>query len=253
MPLPVIFNTLTPPTQTLALFDQQFAALANSAVTAASAVGTNVITLTPSALAATPPTTTGALNPNQLFTFTAANTSTGPVTLGVTGISGGVASPLYLSSGIQAGAGDVIANGAYLIGWVPTLGGGAGGWQIFSAVTPSAWQTYVPVITASAGAFTTVSATGQFMRFGKLVAVEAQILITTNGTAATAILATLPFNTPNVAGTNQFLGGQDITAGLALCGNIAPNTSTLTLVKYDGTYPGANGKTLIFGGVYQSA
>jgi hypothetical protein len=58
----------------------------------------------------------------------------------------------------------------------------------------AAWTSYTPTITAGAGTPTTVSATGRYKVFGKTVIVTIDVTVTTTGTAAGAIIATLPLN-----------------------------------------------------------
>src|SRR6185369_4210376 len=54
------------------------------------------------------------------------------------------------------------------------------------------WQTYTPTVTATAGTFTNVSATGSYAVYQEIVVFQMTISIITNGTAANAVLATLP-------------------------------------------------------------
>lgn len=56
--------------------------------------------------------------------------------------------------------------------------------------------TWTPTITAESGTFTTVSASGSYVKIGKLVSCEIDIAITTAGTASGALYFTLPAFTP---------------------------------------------------------
>jgi hypothetical protein len=112
---------------------------------------------------------------------------------------------------------------------------------------------YTPVITAGAGAFTTVSATGRYRKIGKLIFIQITITITTNGTAASFVIASLPFATVNVAGVNHMLAGGILNSGAALIGFAIGNTSQLRAFKYDSSYPGADGETLVLSGFYEVA
>ncbi len=57
-----------------------------------------------------------------------------------------------------------------------------------------AWRTYTPVVTASAGTPTTVTATGRYKRVGKTITAEMDVTITAIGTASAALRVTLPVN-----------------------------------------------------------
>lgn len=113
---------------------------------------------------------------------------------------------------------------------------------------------YTPVITAGAGAFTTVSATGRYRKIGKLVFIQLTITITTNGSAAGGVLATLPFASVNVAGVEHILAGRAAAvSGKMLQGRVIPNSSSLAIVDYSNVYPGADGETLVLSGFYEIA
>lgn len=114
------------------------------------------------------------------------------------------------------------------------------------------WTAYTPTITAGSGTLTTVSATGRYLNMGKLTFVQVAITITTNGTAAGSVRATLP-NTATAVG--WMLTGREngLTAKL-LQGFIGPGSPTLiTIVNYDNTYPGASGASIIVSGCYENA
>lgn len=79
------------------------------------------------------------------------------------------------------------------------------------------------------------------------------IVITTNGTAATQVQVTLPFIARNGAGRMPVVG-RNVADSTMLIGNIADTGATIVaLRKYDGTYPGADGVTLSVNGVYERA
>lgn len=105
-----------------------------------------------------------------------------------------------------------------------------------------------PTVTATTGTFTTVSCALSWVRTGDEVAWTAAITITTNGTAAGSLVVPLPFtNSANAAPVY----GIDSNNALALTGAITASTATASVFKYDGTYPGANGKVLVVGGTYR--
>lgn len=101
--------------------------------------------------------------------------------------------------------------------------------------------TYTPTITALSGTITTASATGLYVRVGQMVTVWIDITITTNGTGAGAIIATLPFTSRNTTQSYSGSGYQNSgTTNTALSVACSPNAANIGIEKYDGTYPGAN-------------
>jgi hypothetical protein len=114
-----------------------------------------------------------------------------------------------------------------------------------NTLSPS-WTAYTPVITASSGSFTAVSATGRYLKVGKTVSLQVDISITTNGTANTAVLASLPF----AAVGNSILAGREMNAtGIMLSGTTS--NSVLVIETYANAYPAANGYRLIVSGIYE--
>jgi hypothetical protein len=78
------------------------------------------------------------------------------------------------------------------------------------------------------------------------------ITITTNGTAAGAILATLPI--ANSASVSYVLAGKEFSlTGFMVCGLVGASSSTLSIQKYDGTYLGSNGSQFAISGSYEIA
>ena len=75
---------------------------------------------------------------------------------------------------------------------LPVANGGTGD-------TGTAWSTYTPTIGAQSGAFTSVSAAGRSKTIGKTVFVQITVTVTTVGSAAGYITATLPATTPRRA------------------------------------------------------
>lgn len=132
MSLPFILANLAAGNQPLSDIDANFNAVAQSAVTACTAVGTNTIALTPIANQATVAT----LRANQFFSFIAAATTTGPATVNVNALG---AINLYLADGItQATTGNVVISTQYLISYDASLNSAAGGYRIVGATTTGA-------------------------------------------------------------------------------------------------------------------
>jgi hypothetical protein len=136
-----------------------------------------------------------------------------------------------------------IALGSEVSGTLPVANGGTGD-------TGTAWAAYTPTIDAAGGAFTTVSGTGRYKQIGKTTFFTVTIIITTNGTASSWVRATLPATAANA---NFSLSARDDTAGIELHARIAASSTRADIFKTDGTYPGADGKTLFLSGVYEAA
>ena len=128
-------------------------------------------------------------------------------------------------------------------------------WQRWLKLLPTYLNpvvTYTPTITAGSGAFTTVSAVGRYRQIGKLIFIQITVTITTNGTAASSVVVTLPFASVNVVGVQHMLAGRaDAISGKMLQGKVGTNQATLVILNYDNTYPGATGETLVISGFYE--
>ena len=72
-----------------------------------------------------------------------------------------------------------------------------------AGVDQTAWTTYTPSVTAGAGTFGSVSATGRYKQIGKTVFVSIDVTITTNGTANNYFIVTAPTASANI-GANHF-------------------------------------------------
>jgi hypothetical protein len=112
------------------------------------------------------------------------------------------------------------------------------------------WVSWTPTITAGSGSITTLGTVAcSYFKRGKIVQVRGRIEITTNGTAAGVL-----FVTPPVIGIFPGAGavsGREKVGGYLFGGQV--EGTSITLVKSDGTYPGASGAVLIFSGVYEAA
>lgn len=114
------------------------------------------------------------------------------------------------------------------------------------------WRSYTPTITAGSGTFTSVSATGRFRKVGRHVDFQMTVSITTNGTAATNVAATLPFA---VGSTYSFVGygRENTTTGNLLGVTLTAGATQCGIINYDNTYPGADGYVLHITGSYEAA
>src|SRR6187551_965140 len=115
-------------------------------------------------------------------------------------------SDLFFASGgvINWNNGDVtVTHSANTLAFA----GASSGYSFDAALTAStlngvtldtgAWSTYTPTITAGTGTFTTVSGAGRYKKIGRVVHLFILVTITTNGTAASWVQATLPVNANN--------------------------------------------------------
>jgi len=105
---------------------------------------------------------------------------------------------------------------------------------------------WTPTITASSGTFTTTSATAFYQLDPAdplIVEGRIAIAITTNGTAAGEVRASLPF-TSSADGVAAAATGYEGSAGIGVLGIIGTSSNSLRILKYDGTYPGGSGKSL---------
>lgn len=111
------------------------------------------------------------------------------------------------------------------------------------------WQAYTPTVTATAGAFTTVSATGRYRRIGKTVEFQNTISITNNGTAAAIMRTTLPLQ--NGAVPYVGFGREVAVSGKGVTVTLAASATTADIIFYDNTYPGATGAVINLSGQYE--
>lgn len=110
------------------------------------------------------------------------------------------------------------------------------------------WATYAPVVTAGAGAITAYTASGRYNQIGKLVFVQIDVTVTTNGTGAGDVIVTLPVA---AQGASVLHGREVSVGGKMLQGQVA---GTVVLVyNYDNTYPAGNGYRLVLSGSYEAA
>lgn len=112
--------------------------------------------------------------------------------------------------------------------------------------------TWTPVVTAQTGTITTVGAvSGRYTKVGNLVRVNANITITTVGTATNGVVFTLPFT--SAAGQEQLLYGREgaINGSMAY-GIITSGGGSATCFMYNATSPFAigNGLKLTISGEY---
>jgi len=108
--------------------------------------------------------------------------------------------------------------------------------------------TWTPTITAGSGTFTTVSAVGTYVKVGRIVHVFLTVTITTNGTAAVNVVATLPFTAASTSAVA--VGRENNVSGNILQGFIVSGGATMNIFTATNTYPGGSGTSLILTGSY---
>lgn len=101
--------------------------------------------------------------------------------------------------------------------------------------------TWTATVTAGSGTFTTVSGSGRYTKVGNRFLFHVLVTITTNGTAGTNVVATLPFTCNDYA---VAAGREDASTGKMLQGILFPSGANITIYNYDNTYPGASGYVL---------
>lgn len=107
---------------------------------------------------------------------------------------------------------------------------------------------FTPTITATTGTITTVSATGFYKQFGKLVYVNVDVAITTNGSGGGALSVTLPVTSAYTSPSGDVLTGVDANNAKAMTCSVSATVCLASL--YDGTYPGSSGHSYNISGVY---
>lgn len=114
-------------------------------------------------------------------------------------------------------------------------------------------NTWTPTVASGTGTLTSAAGTGRYTLIGDdLVFFNLDVTITTNGTGATSISATMPF-AALTGHTYLFVGREDATAGFILQGKLAGASSTMSIFKQDNSYPGGTGNILRLSGWYRKA
>ena len=112
------------------------------------------------------------------------------------------------------------------------------------------WAPYTVTLTAATGTFTTASASGRFRLNDKTIQFQVNVGITTNGTAAGAIVIGLPRTAASGAYT---VTGRGSVSGKLVGGIVLAGATTVSVTNYDASYPGATGETLVVTGTYEAA
>jgi len=124
----------------------------------------------------------------------------------------------------------------------------------FNGVTldANAWSTWVPTVTSNLGTLTALgTVVARYKQLGKTVFFYISIPITTNGTGAGFIQATLPFTAANTSHQSAS-GRENGLTGKSLAARVLSNTANLQFTFYDATYPGADGAIIGASGQYET-
>ncbi len=124
------------------------------------------------------------------------------------------------------------------------------GFSLFTGVS----EAYTPTVVSSTGTITTASATANFRRFSPgLAFVDLIITVTTNGTGATSVRATLPPGVTGINGITQVISGYNASGQQSLVGRVVNNGTQVIITTDDGTYPAVDGEIMYVSGVIRVA
>jgi hypothetical protein len=177
---------------------------------------------------------------------------------GVSSLSAGMAT--FLGSATSANLASTITDetgsGALVFATSPTLVTpvlGAATATTINGVTidNNAWTSYSPTVTAQSGSITAYTATGRYKQIGKTVFMEANVTITTVGTAAAGMNVTLPLTAAAFSYTG--LGSEIAINGHSGRAYIGPSATTLDTREASGTswFAAGNGVQVIIGATYE--
>lgn len=113
-------------------------------------------------------------------------------------------------------------------------------------------QTWTPTVTASSGTITTYTAAGVYTKVGRVVHASVQVTLTAVGTAAGALIVTLPFSASTFPSIGA--GREDQNTGTMLQARIGSATPGSALVlTYNNLTAIANGNVVQFSITYNTA
>jgi hypothetical protein len=122
-----------------------------------------------------------------------------------------------------------------------------------AAPLPGALIAYSPTLNATSGGYGSgVGASGAYIKIGKLIFVQINLVIPTAGSAVNPILG-IPFPA-YASGIGQVLTGRDNAAsGKLVSAVISSGGSTATVFNYDNSNAVQNGASIVISGVYWAA
>ena len=112
------------------------------------------------------------------------------------------------------------------------------------------WINFTPTITASSGTITTVAAIAagdcKHRLEGTTCFYDLTFTITTNGTGAGTLIASMPYQSKKTTSSGVGRSGVTMIVGVSQNG-----IARVDMNKYDGTYPGADATTIRITGSYE--
>jgi hypothetical protein len=109
---------------------------------------------------------------------------------------------------------------------------------------------FTPVVSATSGAITSYTATGQCKRVGELVYIQVDVTITNNGTGSNSItISGLPYSSQYISILN---GRENVITGNSIQGFISAGSGSVTVRTYNNLYPASTGARLILSGTYST-
>lgn len=152
-----------------------------------------------------------------------------------------------IQNAIVDAKGDLIAASANDVPARLAVGGDYGFLQALASAgstglqwNNNAWTTYTPTLAAATGSFTSATATGRWIRVGKICITQVEVSITVNGTAGALIIATTPFTATGFA---TGLWREVLSVGNS--GQTFLTSSTqFGLANFDNSYCGANARVI---------
>jgi hypothetical protein len=102
----------------------------------------------------------------------------------------------------------------------------------------AAWTSFTPVVTSAGGSITTYTASGAYVRIGKLCVMRFKVTLTNAGTASGTMYLTIPFNGPT--GVTQ-MGVARETAAVGFTASVTAEATRFEVNKYDNTTPFGSG------------
>jgi hypothetical protein len=102
---------------------------------------------------------------------------------------------------------------------------------------------YTPTVTAGSGSFTTVSATGNYIRVNKFMLLRFVVTITNNGTANGSVNISVPFTYIGSGGSGCGSGREQSVNG-NMFNVILSASNTVALITPTNGYPGGTGFSL---------
>ena len=118
--------------------------------------------------------------------------------------------------------------------------------------TGTAWTTFTPTVTATVGTLGSVTASGRYKQLGKTYFVSYNIIITTNGTGAGALLVSLPNFALSAVYSGGIVGRESANTGKTCVGILLASSNNMLVFNYDNSYPASNGAQFYMGGIFEA-